>query len=397
MADYYSDLAGTGYFKGLIASESTVEPDKTDFMENFHSLLSPEERIDQLEKLITMYVARIAKSSPSQINTTMTFRRIGVDSIMAIQLRNLLEKTLNLKISVTTFWSHPSIKEYALFLNNTLPGQPQKDAERQASGLSDLKWFVIPRPNPHAAVRLFCFHDAGGSSSLYHSWENKLDDTMELVLVELPGRGKRFSEKMYADVRDLILDLKPVLTPLLDRPFAFFGHSMGSLIAFEMAQTLRKVGLGPIALFISSSPALDVDFKQEVDPHRNEEELSDMFPHIANASAGDKEWHRLLVDLLRSDLQLLNNYRYEKDDPLTIPLVVIHGEEDTGIKKYQAEAWCKETLGTCKVIQRPGGHRYIEHDDEFLIKLVQMEITAARNIEEGYKQSTIKLYADTVG
>src|SRR5690606_10087846 len=123
-----------------------------------------------------------------RLNSNMTFKGVGIDSLMAIQLRNLLEKDLFIKLPVGKFWVYPAIQEYALFLRDTLSAQINTQSD-QVRGLSSAalnnllerenavqngnsNWFVVPKPNSKASVRLFCFHDAGGSSDLFHNWEN---------------------------------------------------------------------------------------------------------------------------------------------------------------------------------------------------------------------------------
>jgi acyl transferase domain-containing protein/surfactin synthase thioesterase subunit/acyl carrier protein len=392
MANYYSALSQTPYFKGLLAKENPVVQQESSYLDRLAALTSTEERILLLEELVTQLVSKIVKTPSARIKSSMTFKGLGIDSLMAIQLRNLLEKNINLKLSVAMFWSHPTIHEYATFLGNSLAEQllikTMQDQVVQIKEANPANWFVIQKPNENASHRLFCFHDAGGNSSLYHSWPDALGREVEVVSIELPGRGRRMNEKPYTDLKQLIHDLKPVLLPLLDKPFLFFGHSMGGLIAFEVARDLRRSNLAqPQKLFISSTPGLTTYTRQEVDHTLSDEALIELFPHLDKNTIADDELHQLLVGLIRTDLQLLNNYKYEKVPPLTIPLIVLHGDNDERVTAEKAEKWCEETRESCQVICRPGGHRYIEHDGEFLTSLVlheiAMPVTVKRFIKGG--------------
>jgi surfactin synthase thioesterase subunit len=241
-------------------------------------------------------------------------------------------------------------------------------------------WFIFPKPNPLAKFRLFCFHDAGGNASLYHNWQHQLGDHFELVAVELPGRRNRSSEKPYSDLSTLIRDLLPAVIPMLDKPFYFFGHSMGGLIAFELVRSLRKTNNNlPAKIFISSTPGLASYSRREVDHTLSEEEMIDIFPHLKKKNIGDDSLRNLLMNLLRADLRLLNNYRYVNEEPLPVPMVIIHGINDARVRKDQAEQWQKETTSSFTVIARPGGHRYIEDDNEFLTSLIAENIRLAEN------------------
>jgi acyl transferase domain-containing protein/surfactin synthase thioesterase subunit/acyl carrier protein len=380
MAGYYSMLSQTPYFNGLLLKESKAHVKENSVLDNLLVAQTSEERIALLEQLIIQNVAKIVKTSTTRVKPSMTFKSLGIDSLMAIQLRNLLEKSVNLKLSVSMFWAHPSIHEYTEFLSNALAEQLLiKTIERQSSSTeapNPLHWFVISKPKPKATFRVFCFHDAGGNASLYETWAGAFSEHIELISVELPGRGRRTGEKAYSDIHHLILDLKPVLVPMLNKPFAFFGHSMGGLVAFEIARELRKSNLNvPTTLFFSSTPGLTTYSRRDVDHTLSDQELVTIFPHLDKKNIGDDEMQQLLLNLLRTDLCLLNNYRYVKEEPLDIPVVVIHGSDDPKVKREQAEKWSEDTSSSCKVITRPGDHRYIDHDGEFLTNLIEMEIS----------------------
>ena len=385
MAEYYSALGQTPYFMGLLQHEHKDNAKEGELSDHLLALSSPEEKTKVLEQFVIRQVAKIVKTSSTRIRPTMTFKSLGIDSLMAIQLRNLLEKGLNLKLSATMFATYPSIREYTLMINDLLAQQtPSEKAGRElnvtnaGSYIPASQWFLLPDPVPNATMRLFCFHDAGGNASLYHSWTTTLHKKIELVMVELPGRGERASEKPYTDLTDLVRDLKPALLPLLDKPYMFFGHSMGGLVVFELTRALRKEKAPlPTRLFISSTPGLTSYSKQEVDHTLNDDELIAIFPHLHIAHTGDWELQQQLLNLMRADLHLINKYRYEKQEPLNIPLIALHGSADLRVRKDQAERWKEETAATFKLFTRPGGHRYIEHDHRFVTALILREATIA--------------------
>src|SRR4051812_7546548 len=99
-------------------------------------------------------------------------------------------------------------------------------------------WVSIFRPNPRARLRLFCFPYAGGSSLIFRQWPGELPPDVELCAVQLPGRGGRLRETPFKRMSPLVEALAEVLPPFFDRPFAFFGHSMGATIGFELARRL---------------------------------------------------------------------------------------------------------------------------------------------------------------
>src|SRR5438552_7109196 len=117
-------------------------------------------------------------------------------------------------------------------------------------------WLACLKPRPHAAVRLFCFPYAGGGASAFRCWPDALPASIEVCPVQLPGRETRFREPPYTRLAPLAEALGHALRPFLDRPFAFFGHSMGALVAFELTRWLRRAGgPQPAHLFVSACAA----------------------------------------------------------------------------------------------------------------------------------------------
>src|SRR2546423_15412499 len=109
------------------------------------------------------------------------------------------------------------------------------------------RWLPSVRPRPGAEVRLFCFPYAGGGASVFRAWADSLPSSVEVRPVQLPGRETRFREPAFTRLPPLVEALAESLRPYLDRPFAFFGHSLGALVAFELARRLhRKHDVQPV-------------------------------------------------------------------------------------------------------------------------------------------------------
>src|SRR5215475_13946246 len=118
-------------------------------------------------------------------------------------------------------------------------------------------------PNPRAAMRLFCFHYAGGSAQIFHSWPRRLPPSVEMGAIQLPGRGHRLSEPHIKRMAPLSRIIAQELLPYLGKPFVFFGHSLGALLCFETARSLRRENRPqPVHLFVSATEA----------PHRRRQE-----------------------------------------------------------------------------------------------------------------------------
>jgi acyl transferase domain-containing protein/surfactin synthase thioesterase subunit/acyl carrier protein len=369
MARYYSTLAQTPYFRGLLTTHATA----ADHPPGLTIPAAPEARTAYLLQRVILHTAAIVHVPAARISPSLTFRSLGLDSIMAVQLRNLLETEMGITLSVAMFWSHPSLQAFAAFLSQSVAGTA---VPLTAPAADPARWFTIPRPAPTAALRLFCLHDAGGDSALFQGWEMLLGANLEVVLIELPGRGSRLEEPAYENVDTLLRDLVPALLPKLDRPFILFGHSLGGLLAFELVRALRR-GNHPLPqrLFVSSTPALTTYNAREYDPAMSDAALLTTFPHLAHPT-GDSAWQQYKRRLLRQDLQLIYRYRHHREDAFDIPVTVLFGDDDPRVSVQQATAWEAETTSACTIVSRPGGHRFIDQDTAYITLLVLAEVPA---------------------
>src|ERR1700694_2711560 len=118
------------------------------------------------------------------------------------------------------------------------------------------QWIVRRKPGPHTRRRLFCFPYAGAGASIFRAWPDGLPTDVEVCPVQFPGRGTRLMERPFTRLSPLVEALAQALVPLLDKPFAFFGHSLGALVGFELARQLRRqTGVQPVRLFVSADRA----------------------------------------------------------------------------------------------------------------------------------------------
>ena len=119
-------------------------------------------------------------------------------------------------------------------------------------------WIACRTPNPQARLRLFCFPYAGAGASIFRTWSDGLPADVEVCPVQIPGRGTRLMETPFTQLAPMVEALAQTIGPLLDKPFAFFGHSLGALVGFELARQLRRQsGVQPVRLFVSADRAPD--------------------------------------------------------------------------------------------------------------------------------------------
>lgn len=239
-------------------------------------------------------------------------------------------------------------------------------------------WIARSERRPTARLRLFCFPYAGGSSALFREWPARLPEAIDPVLVELPGRGARLNESCFEELPPLVQATYEGLNPHFDRPFAFFGHSMGALLAFELARLLRRQGgPTPVHLFVSGSAAPRVP-RADLSRHglpRIEfiQELRRMNGTPAEV-LDNPELMDILLPLLRADFAVSENYTFESDSPLKIPITAFGGVEDTHITREEFHVWNQETSGPFVLHMIQGDHFFLNTAHSTIIESIEQEL-----------------------
>ncbi|MCX6625903.1 MAG: thioesterase domain-containing protein, partial [Acidobacteria bacterium] len=221
-------------------------------------------------------------------------------------------------------------------------------------------WFPGLSEAPSGALRLFCFPHAGGGTSLVRPWKAALAPLAFVAPVLLPGRESRIQEQPIDDLHHLVESLGAAFETHLRQPFAFFGHSMGAAIAFELARLLRAHHLPlPEALFVSGARAPQFRLGWTPPPEPREEELLDQLRRlegIPEEVLEDPQLLRLALPPLRSDTRLYRNYIYTPGEPLDIPIFAYGGRTDPNVSPPHVDAWREQTTAGFRGRQFDGGH-----------------------------------------
>ncbi len=239
-------------------------------------------------------------------------------------------------------------------------------------------WMPYARPKPWAKLRLFCFPHAGSCSRMYRSWPLFLPDDIEVCPVELPGRGLRISEPSFISLQPLVNSIGMALAYHLDKPFAFFGHSMGALISFELAHHIRKeYGKSPLHLFLSSNPAPQLSGNELrkyllPDPEfiRELKRLNGMPDEIFEHD----ELLQIILPAIRADFQVCESYVYQPRPPLDCPIMVFGGSEDREVPPEDLDLWRKLTTSTFKLNLFPGDHFYLNSFQDSILDILSREM-----------------------
>lgn len=233
-------------------------------------------------------------------------------------------------------------------------------------------WLPRWRADAGVRLRLFCFPHAGAGASVFRGWLRMFPEELALCPVQLPGRENRHGERPLAELSEVLDALEGVIGPYTGEPFAFFGHSMGALIAFELARRLRRRGYPePSQLFVSSRDA----------PHRvrvpetmlhlaSEAEILDrlrQYGQTPEELLSNARLMRRLMPLFRADARVTETAGYTVEPPLSCPIAAFGGLSDPSCTREGMQAWSEQTSGRFSLRGFPGAHFYFQDDAEPLV------------------------------
>lgn len=212
-------------------------------------------------------------------------------------------------------------------------------------------------------IRLFCLPHAGGGATAFRAWNASLPPSIQVCPVLLPGREMRRSEPAYTDLDTLVDAIAGQLQPWLDMPYAIFGHSMGSLLAFEWVRRLqRERHTMPVWLFLSGRRAPDTETDANPlhslpDPEFLSE-LTRLYEGIPPEILSDPELMEVFLPVLRADIAVVESYSFREEEALDCPITVFAGMQDASVAWDQMLAWKRQTRRRFAVQLLPGGHFY---------------------------------------
>ncbi|MFE1599072.1 thioesterase II family protein [Methylobacterium sp. ID0610] len=240
--------------------------------------------------------------------------------------------------------------------------------------------------NPAAAVRLVCLPFAGGSATAYAGIEAALADVAEVRTAELPGRGMRFGEAFATDLTVLAAQIAAAVLAMPDpgKPLVLFGHSMGALLAHEIARALARQENPPRHLVLSGAPA----------PQRRSAAARRALAEETRTDAGlvarmrrlggtppeifaQPDLLALVLPVLRADYALVAGYAPPALPPLAVPATLLGGTEDAETPPADLVAWADGLAGSVAVEFWPGGHFFIRPNEARLAALLRAAIRTA--------------------
>ncbi|WP_121614368.1 thioesterase II family protein [Mesobacillus foraminis] len=228
-------------------------------------------------------------------------------------------------------------------------------------------------------VRLLCFPYAGGSALAYRKWTQSLADEIEVCPVQLPGRENRMAEEPIRALPKLIALLADELEPAINSsiPYAFFGHSMGALISYELAKEINKRSWKmPIQLFLSGKRPPQLSKKERPTYNLPEKEFIDELRKMNGTPEevlGNKEIMDLFLPIIRADFEIVDTYQFDLSSPLSCPITAFGGLNDPLTQKEDLDSWKELTTSEFNIHLFPGDHFYLFEHEKKLLKAIQEE------------------------
>lgn len=302
--------------------------------------------IEELRALI----ADVLETEPADVTDDAHFaHELDIDSLLMLEISTRVS-AYGVPDNAVAASGVTTLAELHAFLTLKLTGETSPSP------------LIRPRPVSDPAVRLFLLHHAGGSHLLYRGWAEHFPKDWELCLLEAPGRGSLQALPLIDDC-DLLVDyFHAAIAPLLDRPFGFFGHSMGALIAYQLTRRLiREEEPLPAWLGVSAYGAPGGDAGGS--PHLMADDELRAWLRSGGGSPpqlldNDDVWNKF-APVFRSDFKLVDTWTPRSPEPLPVPLSAFAGLSDTLIGEDHLLAWKALTTDFRGLERYDGGHFYL--------------------------------------
>jgi medium-chain acyl-[acyl-carrier-protein] hydrolase len=239
-------------------------------------------------------------------------------------------------------------------------------------------WFVCAKPNPSAPLRLFCFPYAGGGANIYRPWPDALSPYVEVYAVQPPGRGGRLREVPFSRLGPVLDALAREIRPYLDKPFAFFGHSMGAITSFELALRLQaEGGRLPFHLYVSGRAAPHMHAEGRATYALPDDEFIEELRRLNGTPKellDNPELMQLMLPLLRADFALCQTYEPTPAARLACPVTAFGGLQDSHAGKEEMQGWGVYTDSDFVVRMLPGDHFFLHASQPLLLQAVARDM-----------------------
>jgi medium-chain acyl-[acyl-carrier-protein] hydrolase len=246
-------------------------------------------------------------------------------------------------------------------------------------------WLAFARPKAGAKLRLFCFPYSGSGATIFRSWFDGLPAFVDVFPVQPPGRETRLREPPFTRITPLVQAAADGLLSYLDKSFAFFGHSVGALVAFELACYLRhQYDLSPVHLFFSGRGAPHVPDPDPPAHNRTDAEFIEevrRYNGTPDEVFENPELLALFLPILRADFAVNEAYTYVERRPFGCPITAFGGKQDYKRHGIDLEEWSVHTTARFSLHMFSGDHFFLHSERQRLLGVISADLRQL--VEEG--------------
>lgn len=241
------------------------------------------------------------------------------------------------------------------------------------------KWIFKRKDMTSRKMRLFCLPYAGGGAIVYRNWQNKLSEDIEVCPIQLPGRENRLYEPLIDNSKEMVDAIYEGIKDYLDCPFAIFGHSMGGVLAYELALKLEKNHKKPKVLFMSAT-TLDFDFADKTISDFDDEHLKRYLIKsggTVSEALMNKDFCNIYYPIIRNDYKIIESYKCPRDK-VSCEICAFASKNDTQIPCCKTED-LKRYTNDFKISYFNGNHFFLRSEEDKLCDFINKELK-----ERGY-------------
>ncbi|WBW96392.1 thioesterase II family protein [Oceanirhabdus sp. W0125-5] len=226
---------------------------------------------------------------------------------------------------------------------------------------------------------LFCLPYAGGSEAIYYNWKGFLSNSIELHPIELKGRGRRYNQEFYTDIDEAVNDIYNLIKEKIEEnEYAIYGHSMGSLLAYELYYKIASMGKRmPKHIFFSGYSAPGSIKEREITYTLPDYEFMNKIIELGGTQKEileNKELLELFIPILRNDIKILEKYKYkDREEKINCDISILNGSKDS-IKINEITEWRNHTSKKCNIYTFTGNHFFINDNAENITNLIKYSL-----------------------
>jgi len=331
---------------------------------------TPEERIEVLQSKLSDLVGRILRTDPASIDARAPLTSIGLDSLVTLELRAALREQMGIDVLAVELVKYPTVKSLASFAASKLFEDRPLGGEADSGVLR-----VLKKGGPAARARLVCFPPAGGEPDEFQEWARAIPPGVELCAVNYPGIGTR-AEESAGSLSATVSEVAEAIFSLPMVPTAFFGHSLGCIVA--RATALELEGRGIVLRYAglsAATPVLVDSARPDPSSRAGRDELVKLMRALnmkTDSLVADSEMSRRFLDLFAT--QLSWSSEFVVGSKLSCPVGLFYADRDTMSAPENIEVW-KRSGRKVDVHRFPGDHNYLRTEFEPIIELILAQLT----------------------